>query len=432
MKKTRSIVHQRHQKQGIIPTRLFSRFPKRISSLFPTRISGLILIRIFCFLGLLLINPSVYSQASLDTLLDRVIQNNPTLTGAGQYYENVLIASRTNLFPDNPELEYAYLWGSPDNLGDRTDFSISQSFDFPGVYTKRAKLSKGGVEKAGKIVSNVRQEIILDARELWIEKVYINRIQSIVNNRLDKAEQVNSYLKIQFENGEIGRLQYNKVLLLLSSLRSEMSMLEAESAALDSEISRISGGYPINIDDSSYYFTDQTILDSVLQVSLSDPMYQAYQQEVELQNLQMKLTRASGMPKFKTGYYSEKVLGTRFQGVQLGITIPIWENANKVKAAEGEIISAELAADKYRSDEIAGIIQLHTRYRSYQKQQEELSLALVLGNDPEIMALAFESGEISLVEYFYETDLYYHVQKELLVAEKQLLLAEAELTKYEI
>ncbi len=380
--------------------------------------------------GLLCINISVFSQSSLDTLLSRVIQNSPAITGAGQYYKNVRIASRTNLYPENPELEYYYLWGSPENLGDRTNFSISQSFEFPGVYTKRAKLSKGGVEKASDIVDNVKQETLLEAKKLWIEKVYLNRIQLIVLNRLGKAEQVNSYLRIQFENGEISKLRYNKVQLLISSLRSEMRQLEAESAALDTRITWISGGNYLVIEDSSYHFQEQTLLDTVLQRFLSGPLYQAYLKEVELQNLQMKLTRASGMPKFKTGYFSEKVLGTQFQGVQLGITIPIWENANKVKAAEGEIIAAELAADKYRTNEMSNIMQLHTKYKSYQKQKEELSYALEHGNDPEIMALAVKAGEISLIEYFYETGLYYSVQKDLWMTEKNLLLAEAELNKY--
>jgi cobalt-zinc-cadmium efflux system outer membrane protein len=253
-----------------------------------------------------------------------------------------------------------------------------------------------------------------------------------VLNRLEKAEQVNSYLRIQFENGEISKLRYNKVQLLLSSLRSEMRQLEAESAALDTRITWISGGNSLVIEDSSYHFREQTNLDSVLQRSLSGPLYQAYLKEVELQNLQMKLTRATGMPKFKTGYYSEKVLGAQFQGVQLGITIPIWENANKVKAAEGEIISAELAADKYRTKEMSNIKQLHTKYKSYQKQREELSSALEQGNDPEILALAFEAGEISLIEYFYETDLYFSVQKELWMTERNLLLAEAELNKFDL
>ena len=76
-------------------------------------------------------------------------------------------------------------------------------------------------------------------------------------------------------------------------------------------------------------------------------------------------------------------------------------------------------------------MQTHIRYKSYKKQSAELASALELSNDPALLNLAMESGEISLVEYFFETDLYYRVLSELLVAEKELYLAEAELRKYE-
>jgi hypothetical protein len=91
-----------------IPTRIFNVVPTRIFSIIPMRILSIFPARIFTIMGLLMIYPAVYSQASLDSLLERVIQNNPTITGAGQYYENVRLASRTNLFPENPDLESAY------------------------------------------------------------------------------------------------------------------------------------------------------------------------------------------------------------------------------------------------------------------------------------------------------------------------------------
>jgi outer membrane protein, heavy metal efflux system len=390
------------------------------------------LIRVIILPVIILGTCTARSQPSLDSLLSRVNQNNRTLEGARQFYENTRISAKTDLYPDNPEVEYAHLWGSPANLGNRTDFGVSQSFDFPGVYTKRSKLSKAGVEKASRIVENVRQTTLLEAKQLWVEKVYLNRKLRVQKKRVAEADQVSGFYRMQFENGEISRLKYNKALLLHASLRSELDMLEAESSVLDTEIARISGDPDITIVNQDYYLTDNAILDSVLQSSLSNPLYQAYKQEIEVLNLRKQLTRAAGMPKLKTGYYSEKVPGLHLQGFKLGITIPLWENANKVKAATGEVIFAELAAEKFRSDEVAAILQLHTRYRSFQKQIRELRLALENSNDPELLSLVVESGEISMVEYFYETDLYYRVLNDLLLAEKWLYLTESELTRYEL
>jgi len=256
---------------------------------------------------------SVWSQPSLDSLLSRVNQNNRTLTGAKQFYENTRISAKTNLYPENPEVEYTHLWGSPADLGNRTDFGVTQSFDFPGVYTKRSKLSKAGIEKASRLVESVHQETLLEAKQLWIEKVYLNRKQKTLEKRMSEADRISAYLRQQYEAGEISRLKYNKALLVQASLQSEVVLLNAETSALNSEIERISGnqaaglagnqestasGIPVPmIIDSIYYPVDYALLDSVLRSSLEDPLYRAYLQDVKVLNLQKQLTRASSMPK---------------------------------------------------------------------------------------------------------------------------------------
>jgi outer membrane protein TolC len=394
----------------------------------PAAISMIFLLLI----GMAVLPLKVCSQTSLDSLLSRVERNSPGIKGAEQYLTNVQLRSGTNRFPEDPELEYAYLWGSPDNLGNRTDFSISQSFEFPVVYTTRSKRSETSVRKASSIVKNVRQENLLKAKKIWVENVYLNRMGKMLRERLSNARVAERHLCLQLENGEISRLQYNKILLLLSDLHAEMDLLEAETMSLDAEIRKLTGGRTTNIVDSIYPSTNPALLDSVLAASMKDPLYRAHLEEVELQDLERKLARALSWPKFKTGYYSEKVLGTQFQGIQIGLTIPIWENANKVRTASGEVISAQLAADKYRAEKTAELSGLHSRYLGYQKQMAQLSDALESSNDPEIMAAALEAGEVSMVEYFYETDLYYRVRAKLLLAEKEFYLAEAELRIYEL
>ena len=48
-------------------------------------------------------------QASLDSLMLRVVNNNRTLTTASQYFETVQTGSKRNLYLENPEIAFAYL-----------------------------------------------------------------------------------------------------------------------------------------------------------------------------------------------------------------------------------------------------------------------------------------------------------------------------------
>jgi outer membrane protein, heavy metal efflux system len=46
----------------------------------------------------------------------------------------------------------------------------------------------------------------------------------------------------------------------------------------------------------------------------------------------VEVSKALNLPKFETGYHYQAMLGQRFNGLHLGLTIPLWENKNKVNA----------------------------------------------------------------------------------------------------
>ena len=379
---------------------------------------------------LILVSFPVIPQASLDSLITRVANHNRTLGTANQYFETVQTGSKRNLYLENPEIGFAYLWGSPAELGNRTDLLISQSFAFPTVYTNRSKLSEAEVEKASQILASIKIEKLLEAKQLWIEKVYLNKELQVVSERMAQLEQVSSFYQLQYDNGEISKLSMNKSLLLRATLMAERDELLAESEIVQSKINHIAGNNPVEIMDSSYYLIIMDLPDSIIKESLQDPLYQAYLSEVDRLNFQKNLTRATGMPKIRTGYYSEKMNDISLKGFQLGVTIPLWENSNKIKHASGEILTAEMEADKFRTSEVARIMQFYTRFMTYLKKVEQLSEVLDVANDPGLLSLAVQTGEISMIEYFYEVELYYRVRHDFLLAEKELHLVEAELNKY--
>jgi outer membrane protein TolC len=387
----------------------------------------------FIIAGILfLVSLPAIPQASLDSLMMRVLLHNRTLGTAGQYFEAFRIGTKRNLYLENPEVGLGYLWSSPAEHGNRTDLIVSQSFAFPTVYTNRSRLSKAEIEKASQMLASLKMEKLLEAKQLWIEKVYLNKEQKVLSERMAELEQVSLFYQMQYENGEISKLSLNKALLLKATLTAEMDDIRAESEIVRSKIGHITGNHPVEINDSRYYLINMNIQDSVIRASLKNPHYQAYLSEVDRLNFQKKLIRATGLPKLRTGYYSENTSDLNLRGIQLGVTIPLWENANKIKHASGEILTAEMEADRFRSAEVANIMQHYTRFKTYEKMVDQLSEALDTANDPGLLSLAVETGEISMIEYFYEAELYYRVLHDFLMAEKELHLVEAELNKYDL
>ena len=70
---------------------------------------------------------SSFAQGSMDDVLKEIEQNNATLRALRMEMEATKAANHTGLALDDPEMEIAYLWGSPSTIGSRKDFRISQS-----------------------------------------------------------------------------------------------------------------------------------------------------------------------------------------------------------------------------------------------------------------------------------------------------------------
>ena len=134
---------------------------------------------------LIVMVPGVRAQVSLDSLLRLAERNSPDIRTAYQYYENARI--RTNLYPENPEIEYGHLWGSSQSIGTRNDLSVSQSFDFPGVYINRSKLSNSDIDKADQLFQGIVQEVLLKTQHHWIDNVFLNKRRRVLEKRMEET-----------------------------------------------------------------------------------------------------------------------------------------------------------------------------------------------------------------------------------------------------
>ncbi len=77
-----------------------------------------------------------------DTLMKLVLEQNRELKVAREVYQVSILEAGTGNTPPDPEVEFAYLFGKPSDLGNRIDFGITQQLDFPTTYIHRSKVKK--------------------------------------------------------------------------------------------------------------------------------------------------------------------------------------------------------------------------------------------------------------------------------------------------
>jgi outer membrane protein TolC len=364
-----------------------------------------------------------------DSLMKLVLEQNRELKAAREAYQVAVLEAGTGNTPPDPELEFAYLFGKPSDLGNRIDFGITQQLDFPTSYIHRSKVKNILLSRAELEYLLIRQEVLLEARQLWIEQIHLNQLQSMLSRRLRQAHTIQTHVERQLEAGEVGLLALGQSNLMLASLEGELeevvSLLENNRMALF----EISGGAAVEIYDTLLPMPVQILPDSLIQDYRQGPYAQIHYQVLLLKEEQKNLAVSQHLPKLSAGYFSESVVDVAYRGFRLGMSIPLWENTNTVSKAKSEIAYAEAEVDRYSYQLEREIRQKLNKLETLRLRVVKLEEALQSANSLSLLASAMQNGEISLSEYFYSSDFYFRNQQQLLRYKRDLLLQEAELMK---
>jgi len=371
----------------------------------------------------------LYAQPSLDSLLYYVYERNLSLQTANKLLESRQLNARTGLTPENPEVEFGYMWGDPSDVGNRTDFAVTQSFDFPTTYSSKSKLSKINQSQAEIEYQATRQKISLNARKLWINAVFLNILESLYDRRLTHAQKMFEGFERKLETGEGNQLQLNHAGMKVTALKNEVSLLQREFSKNKAELLNLTGNYDFFISDTILPPASNIIFDTLLARYNDSYLNRLNRLEVEKKITEVDLAFDQKLPKLSAGYYSESILDTKLRGLNVGITIPLWENSRTMQSARANQAYAESNADLYRLHQQNELKNLFGQWVSLKDQVTNLEQLLVVSNNEALLQQAMEAGEISLTGYFYESDFYFQNIVNLLEIKKELLLIEADLLK---
>lgn len=364
-----------------------------------------------------------------DSLLKTVLENNRTLRSSREAYQVAVLEAGTGNTPPNPEVEFGYLYGSPSEMGNRIDFSVSQELDFPTAYVYKSRIRKIKTSQAELAYIMARQEVLLQAKQLWIEHIYLNQKELLLSKRLHQAHTINAHFKSLLKSGEVSQLAYSQSNLQLVSIESEYKQVQSEINNLRLALAEISGGIQAEVADTLFPEALAMVPDSLLEAYQHSPHMLQYRQELQSKEEHKNLAVSETMPKLKAGYYSETILDQKLKGFQVGITVPLWENSNRIKQAKSEISFAESDAQRFSYIQQKEIQQKLDQLESLKSRTRALEEALGTGRSMELLAYSLESGEISQSEYFYASDFYFRNEQLVVEYKRDLLLLEAELMK---
>ena len=376
----------------------------------------------------------IMAQNELETVLKEIETNSTSLAALRQQMEADKSSNRTGIYLPNPEVEFNYLWGSPSSIGNRTDISATQSFDFPTAYVHRSKISKLENANVDVMYKSERINLLLQAKQICIELAYYNALAKECAVRVTHAERIAETYRIRFDKGDVNILENNKAQLNLTTVGNEMNRIEIERTSLLSELRALNGGVEIA-------FTATAIENEPLPDNFDDwyavaetknPVLQYVRGKIEITQQQVGLNKALGLPKFTAGYMSEKVVGERFQGVTVGVSVPLWENKNMVKQAKAQVRATEITLEDTEIQFYNRLQNLFIKTSGLRENALKYRNALSLYGNENLLNKALDSGEISILNYLLEIEYYYDAMDKVLEAERDCNLSIAELSAVEL
>lgn len=375
-----------------------------------------------------------FAQSSIDNVLSEVAKNNKTIQANTQYWNAQKVQYRTGNSLYNPTVEYDYLKGTPANAGNQTDFTITQSFDFPSVYGKKNTLANQLDIQADLQLKAANQTLLLEAKKICIELVYRNKLQVPLTKRQEATEKWLAHFNKKLATGDGTILDVNKAKIQLLEIKKQFLENASFIAKLNEQLTSLNGGNVVVFNDVAYFdvpgIADFETLEK--EIEAQDYIRKTLEQEKVIAQKQIAVSKALSLPKMEVGYHYQGILGQTYNGIHTGISLPLWESKNRVKLEKAKMTFAETALTDHTNEHYYEIKQLYGRYESLKSILGDYEKINQSVEPIKLLDKALAAGQISVLEYFVELNYYNTTFNSYLEIEKEYYGVVATLLKYKL
>lgn len=360
----------------------------------------------------------LFAQTDLETFLKSVENNNLKLKSFKALTEAQKLDAKTDLTPENPEVEYEHRPGNIPTMGTMTSMKVSQKLDFPTVYAQKNKLSKLQQEQAEREFQAERLAILGEAAELYIQRIYLQKFSQLYSERFKNAEALLQSFGQKLALGDASVLEVNKLKLELAQARQQVSMVAIEREKNNQQLQLAQGGATVSFRSNEYPLFSVATPDELVQLYREkDPELQIVAGLVIISGQETKLRQNENLPGLAFSYSYEKTPEVKYAGPGAAVTIPLWQNKNRVQQARSnqEYAQARLTAETQSLE--TGLREKAGQLIVLKSGLGEMRQTLNSVNSVELLGKALNAGEISLIDYLTEIQFFYRAREELLNVE---------------
>ncbi len=388
-------------------------------------------IKIISLIAGLLLTNIVFGQT--EEYLRKIEENNLQLKAAREKKQQKKAEAHTGIYPKPLSVNYGYF---PDNttvVDKKQTFNVTQSFYTPGVYKKMKSLATTQGDIAKLSYESKRKEVLYQAQKLMINLIYSKKIKKRWQKRVSFAQKRLKAVQKALDAGNANAMELNKAKFHLLRMKKGLNEQNIQHQRFIEQLTKLNGGKPLHFESGDYPVFKMIRQDSLFrEKKASLPSVEIASQRKEQSKSMIELQRSMNLPELKLGYGSETVGNSSFRGMLVGVSIPLWSNKNKVKAARAQSAYAEANYQSRLLDLKSKTARQYKTCRSLKESLQDYKSTIQDSDNIQILQKSLKLGRISVVDYYREIQYYYDIYNEYLKVEREYYLALAEMYQYRL
>lgn len=389
---------------------------------------------VFVICGCLFFINGFSQTRNIEELLNEIAQNNTELIAYQSFIESRQLENKSeNNLPD-PQFSGYYLPFGDNTTDAYTEYQISQSFEFPTVYGVRSKWNELKLKQLNTVFVKRNQEILLNAKINIIEVVFLIKQKEIEVKRRTQSKQVFDQIQELYNKEQVGILDLNKAKIAWIQEQFVVEQIESEIQILQSKLETLNGGNPLTGLSSEIVLPNNVgTIENLWNEKLDkEPLLLELKAKENVSLQKIKLEKNKRLPNLALGYNYQGVRGSSYAGFYGGVSIPLWNNKNKVKAAQANFEYQQSNTEVITTSYYRQFQENFNRYQILLKKLNEYQQTISELGSEELLFKAYTLGELSYMNYYIELQFYQNASDEMLQMEKELQLLKSQLLKHKL
>ncbi len=362
------------------------------------------------------LSAQVNSTNSLPQVMDLAYRNNQQLAINTMDIQAWQI--RKGAYSVLPKTTFNAALGQVNSIKYDNNFSVTQEIPNPGMMKAKRMLAEEYINASTQRLTISKQELTYNIRQSYYQIQYLLATQQVLEREDSLLRQFVRIADVKFRTGETNLLEKttaeSKQQQLQQSLQQTLSLIELEKTKLQYWTNSLSTFSVMQEDFTAIPLTQ--VMDSTL--IENSPSLRLARQQVSLLEAERNVIKAEAGPDFSIGYFIQSFSGTqevdglprtynaipRFQGVELGVSIPIFG----MKGYKSNVAAADIQVQVQQKESELLQAQLQSQLQQYVQQYRFWSAnvdyykTVALPNARSIITNAtkgYQGGDIGYVEY---------------------------------